>query len=56
MVAVMMKFFLSPVHGRHDDGSDGLAPGIGNHDEEGARLSKLLVTMIIMAPDGGKWS
>ena len=28
----------------------------GRRVDEGARLSELLVAMIIVAPDGGKWS
>ena len=29
---------------------------IGRHVDKGARLSELLVAMINVAPDGGKWS
>ena len=28
----------------------------GRHVDEGARLSELLVAVIIVAPDGGKWT
>ena len=33
-----------------------LAPVIGRHVDRGARLSELLVAMMIVAPDGGKCS
>ena len=45
---------MAPVIGSHDDQSDSLIPGFEDRDEDGARLSELLVTMPFMAPDCGK--
>ena len=55
---------LTPVIGRHVDMLDTLQVYVvvqvhcchGRHVDKGARLSELLVTMLNIALDGGKWS